>query len=244
MWPKSFHCSNQTEMWRACHGVSLLSRCQILASAELSGCIWQHQWQSMPRSRCHYSATVRGDAAVCYLTSVSHLRWPSSAILVPDTPEARVRQTEPLFGVVRETPAVSPIVSPDSAYKSRPAEPDTTKVPNEIGVYKTPAEVCQTEDRRQDTLRISPIVRHRNRTCHESKLEVSDDREEADNAFPHRSSRNARSSESGKVRYEPNREEVCKKLHWTRIGYSRSSTKFVIGHWNRGFAAEAACSET
>ena len=72
---------------------------------------------------------------------------------MPDTPEARVRQTEPLFGVVMETPAVSPIVSPDSAYLSRPAEPDTTKVPNEISDYKTPAEVCQTKDRRQDTIR-------------------------------------------------------------------------------------------
>ena len=94
------------------------------------------------------------------------------AILVPDTPEARVRQTEPLFRVVMETPAVSPIASPDSAYISRPAEPDTTKVPNETSVYKTPAEVCQTEDRRQDTLRISPIVRHRNRTCRQSDLSL------------------------------------------------------------------------
>ena len=146
------------------------------------------------------------------------------AILVPDTPEARVRQTEPLFGVVMETPAVSPIVSPDSAYISRPAEPDTTKVPNETSVYKTPAEVCQIEDRRQDTLRISPIVRHRNRTCRESELVDSDDGEEAENAFPRRRSRIARSSERRKVRYEPNRDEVCKKLHWTRTEYSRSSS--------------------
>ena len=42
--------------------VSLLSRCRILASAELSGCIWQHQWQAMPRSRCQNSAAVWGDA--------------------------------------------------------------------------------------------------------------------------------------------------------------------------------------
>ena len=143
------------------------------------------------------------------------------AILVPDTPEARVRQTEPLFGVVMETPAVSPIVSPDSAYISRPAEPDTTKVPNETSVYKTPAEVCQIEDRRQDTLRISPIVRRRNRTCRESELVDSDDGEEAENVFPRRI---ARSSERGKVRYRPNHEKVCKKLHWTRTEYSRSSS--------------------
>jgi len=45
--------------------VSLLSQCRILASAELSGCIWQHQWQPMPRSRCQNSAAVSGEAAVC-----------------------------------------------------------------------------------------------------------------------------------------------------------------------------------
>ena len=52
--------------------VSLLSRCRILASAELSGCIWQHQWQPMPRSRCQNSAAVWGDAAVCWLVNS---RW-------------------------------------------------------------------------------------------------------------------------------------------------------------------------
>jgi len=145
-------------------------------------------------------------------------------ILVTDAPEARIRQTEPLFGVVMETPPVSPIVSPDSAYISRPPEPDTTKVPDEIGVYKTPAEAYQTEDRRHDTLRISPVVRHRNRTCPESKLDASDDGEEAENAFPRRRIRIARSSERAKGRYELNREEICKKLHWTRTEYSRSSS--------------------
>jgi len=53
--------------------VSLLSRCRILASAELiSGCIWQHHWQPMPRSRCQNSAAVWGDAAVCWLVNS---RW-------------------------------------------------------------------------------------------------------------------------------------------------------------------------
>jgi len=47
-------------------------------------------------------------------------------VLVPDTPEARVWQTEPLFGIVMETPSASPSVSPDSAYISGPAEPDIT----------------------------------------------------------------------------------------------------------------------
>jgi len=148
-------------------------------------------------------------------TTRDPLRNGEPAILEPDTPEARVRQTEPLLGVVMETPAVSPVVSPDSAYISRPAEPDTTKVQNESSVYKTPAEGCQTEDRRQDTIRVSAVVRHRNRTHQESKLEVSDDGKETESAFCRRRSRTARSSERGKVRYKPNREEVCKKLHWT-----------------------------
>jgi len=49
-------------------GVSVYSA----TSAELSGCIWQHQWQPMPRSRCQNSAAVWGDAAVCWLVNS---RW-------------------------------------------------------------------------------------------------------------------------------------------------------------------------
>jgi len=52
--------------------VSLLSRCHILASAEHGGCIWQHQWQLMPRSHWQNSAAARGDAAVCWLVNS---RW-------------------------------------------------------------------------------------------------------------------------------------------------------------------------
>jgi len=52
--------------------VSLLSRCQILASAEHSGCIWQHQWQPMLRSHWQNLAAVWGDAAIWWLVNS---RW-------------------------------------------------------------------------------------------------------------------------------------------------------------------------
>ena len=61
-------------------------------------------------------------------------------MLVPSTPELVVRQSKSLFDVVKETPGMSSIItSPDSAYVSRPVEPDTTELPNETGIYKTPS---------------------------------------------------------------------------------------------------------
>jgi len=54
------------------------------------------------------------------------------AMLLPDTPEATFLKTEPLFRVIMESPAVSPIVSPNSTYTSRLSEPDTTDVPNAV----------------------------------------------------------------------------------------------------------------
>jgi len=132
--------------------------------------------------------------------------------LAPDTPETIVRHVKPLFGIVEKTPDVSPIASPDSAYVSRPAEPDTTKRLNKCRVYKTPAERCQTEYRKQDRPRVSPKIQHRSQTRRKSELEDSSDDEEAEKASPRRK---ARSKERRKSRHEP--KTTRKKLHWTEV---------------------------
>ena len=50
-------------------------------------------------------------------------------VFVTSTPELVVRQSKPLFDVVKETTGMSSIItSPDSAYVSRPVEPDTTEL--------------------------------------------------------------------------------------------------------------------
>ena len=78
----------------------------------------------------------RSDSATC------PLRYDSKpVVLVPSTPELVVRQSKPLFDVVKETPGMSSIItSPDSAYVSRPVEADTTELASETGIYKTSSE--------------------------------------------------------------------------------------------------------
>jgi len=62
-------------------------------------------------------------------------------VFVTSTPELVVRQSKPLFDVVKETPGMSSIItSPDSAYVSRPVEADTTELASETGIYKTSSE--------------------------------------------------------------------------------------------------------
>ena len=65
----------------------------------------------------------------------------SSALFVPETPEGAARSPMELFGAVKESPGMTPIV-PYSAYVSWPMEPDavererTTPAPSE---YQTPS---------------------------------------------------------------------------------------------------------
>jgi len=50
-------------------------------------------------------------------------------VLVPDTPDGAIRLQEPLFGVVPETPVMTPLFgSLDSAYVSRHVDPDDTEL--------------------------------------------------------------------------------------------------------------------
>jgi len=54
-------------------------------------------------------------------------------ILVPETPDRASRLPKPLFSVVEETPEMTSLfASPDSAFESRPVDPDDTE-------WKTPA---------------------------------------------------------------------------------------------------------
>jgi len=51
----------------------------------------------------------------------------SSALLVSETPEGAARSPKELFGSVKESPGMTPIV-PDSPYASWPMEPDAVEI--------------------------------------------------------------------------------------------------------------------
>ena len=64
----------------------------------------------------------------------------SVTVLVPETPDGAIRLPKPLFGVVPETPEMTPLfASPDSAYVSRPVDDIELKTPA-ITEYQKPSE--------------------------------------------------------------------------------------------------------
>ena len=63
----------------------------------------------------------------------------SPSLFVPETPEGAALVTRQLFGAVEESPGMTPS-SPDSAYASRPMEPDATQLTTpSLSDYQTPS---------------------------------------------------------------------------------------------------------
>jgi len=67
----------------------------------------------------------------------------SANVLVPETPDKAMQLSKPLFGVVPETPEKTSLFdSPDSAYMSRPMDPDHAELKTPaLTEYLTPPEV-------------------------------------------------------------------------------------------------------